>query len=414
MSAKNRQTTRMSDLVMDTDPLENIAPAVLENLAKRFADLLRALPSPVTRAVDLATQLEIERSLAWKVWRVAQSEHSIPSPRHIPGSGGVKLFLEATERKVPRKLREDAWAAFSDFENLIRTHTSSRAALNSMLSRFTTEGRERLEINIRREGFRARSHFVGVAAKAQYRAFAIFPGEPGYGTSAAALYAYSKVFRMRTDASWVLYRAKLIKDREAVNLGNYQRGPLGPPSGEESPDGLGAVIREFSSDPAPDVRWIEVKSGIIECVLESGPIGEKKALDWAYGELITNSPMDEAEEDGVIMNVITPSEHVCFDLFLHRDISPTRSPRLLASANPFGDSPLDVPHHCIPLDETVMSLGSAESCPPSTSVPDHRRMIRYIFDQIELAPADFRAFRVDLRYPPVPLSLELVYPHYSG
>ncbi len=389
--------------------LEEAASAVLENIANRFFDVLNALPRRVSRAVDVARTLEIERSLAWKIWRVAQGKDSYPSPKDIPGRAGVKLFLDAAAPKIPKEVTAAAWLAFDQFEELTRTHAGSRAALDSMLSRFTIEGRERFEIGLRRQGFRARSHFVGAQARTEYRNAVVFPAQPGFWRDLAFIWGFFGLSRTRANTPWILHRSWVDLSGGTLTLDEYRRGPLN--AEDVSPGALeqGATIPRFCSQPPPQTRRFELKNGIVQSELAPGPIGETAAVDWVYGERLSRIPPDDEPDDSVIMRIYTPCEHACFDLFLHETVSDQEVPKLLASAYLFGDAPLEAKSHCVPIGETVQDLGSADRIPPALEVPHHRKIMQYMFDQLHQDPRSFRAYRVLMRYPPVPICLELVY-----
>lgn len=409
MSSREQGPYNHPDREEQGNPLEEVAPVVLEALAKRFAEVLQALPRPGLPPADLAKQLSLERSLTWKIWRVAQSTNTLPAPRNIPGKRGVNRFLRAVKGKIPDELFEQTRAAYLDFDGLIHRYADSRATLNSLLSRFTNEGQGSLDLKYRRDAFRARSHFTGVAAKAQYRAFAVFPGEQGHGGNLANLFAFSKIYRTRFDSPWVLLRTSLWRRGQMVTLDSYGRSALGPPLEVNGEVGLGAVVPEFTTLPASSVRWVEDATGITECVLEPGSIGENNSRDWAYGELVTNIPVVPKGKESIAVTLSTPSEYACLDLFLHREVVSDQPPQLLASANLFGGTPKDNPNHVISIDEPIQSLGPAEKLTSPRGILRHREMVDHLFGRTQLSLDDFRAYRVELRFPLVPLILELVY-----
>ena len=390
------------------DRLEKQAPRVLDSIRQRFGEIIKALPGPPERAVEVAETLGLDRSLGWKIWKVARGNDVYPSPKHIPGAAGIELFLNAAVTKgVSDDLIVAARSAFEGFEQLIRDHAGDRATLDSMLSRFTTEGHERHEIAVRRDGFRAASHAFGVQARTLFGAQAVFPGGTGRGSDRGVIHGNFGLHRMRAGTSWVLRRSGFFVKEGPVAARGFHRLPLEETAGESEAPGHAHPIRAFCSQPLPEVRWVEAPGEFQEYVLAPGPVGKSGAIDWVCAEHVTQLPTLEDPRDAATIMVHTPCERLCFDLFLHRQISDGELPELRVDAALFGGVRMTDERDRIPVVETVIDMGTADRAPAAPEVPRHREMIQFVFDRLGLDLREFRAYRVRTKYPPIPIAIML-------
>ena len=59
----------------------------------------------------------------------------------------------------------------------------------------------------------------------------------------------------------------------------------------------------------------------------------------------------------------------------------------------------------IPVPEKVQHLGRVSDGIETADIPRYGELLKFVFQKAELNPDDFDAFRVRMRYPPLPVSV---------
>jgi hypothetical protein len=393
------------------DLLEARAPLVLRSLRRSVAEVLGELPRCDT-AVELASRLNLDRSLAWKVWRVAQGQHEYPSPKHIPGKLGIERFFEAAQAGgVSSTVLTAARDAYAAFDQLARKHAGDRASADIMLAAMTAEGRPRLEVALRRDGFRANSHFLGMQTHALYQCCVVLPGQRHTMPGIALLKGYFGLRRMRGENRLLIARSQLIQQRGPT--ANYRRTPLAD-GGRGNADRTPLVAR-FCSRPLPDIRRTRVSQFVVEDTLPPGPIGEAGAVDLVTAELFDEIQRDEVDRDAVTARVSIPCERFCFDVFIHKTVAAARPPILDVFSTMHGEGPFLRPDagDRMQLPESLQHLGNAATAAPASETPHWVDLIAWLFGRLSAAPADFELFRLQMRFPPIPICAAVTYGLHS-
>ncbi len=407
------------------DSVEDIGPRVLRRLRRSLAVIIGAIPR-VSRAVDLTNRLSIDRSLGWKVWKVAHGPDAYPSPKHIPGHAGMEIFLRAAEKAgVSAPLVEEARLAFAEFEQVMNAQAGDRATADILLGALAGEGREQLELQLRREAFRANSYLLGAQARTLYRACVVLPAQTGCMPDVALVQGFFGLRRMRPATPWLLSRSVLVQQQGPVS--DYTREPLceAAARGEEVSasqfSGADAPLREreltaplvtdFCNPRVLPVRRRIVANVVYEDELAPGPIGESGAVDIVLAERVSNIQREEVSRDAVTMRVSTPSERVCFDVLLHESVLGSVPPVLEVLSTVHGDlhSFTNELRVRLPMTEPLIDYGPATLAPPVPEVARQIELLEWLFRRIGHAPSEFRAFRVLMRYPPIPICLAVTY-----
>lgn len=403
-------TTATSRFAPPLVPLEFDGPTALRELRRTLGALIGALP-PMRRAVELGERLAIDRSLAWKVWRVAQGPDELPSPKHVPGRGAMAIFLAAAERqKVPREQIEAVKIAHARLESIYKTHAGDRASAEIMLGQFTDEGRSRLEIQLRREAFRANSHFLGVKIRTRHQLDVIAPSPAGFMPRVARVRGYYGLQRTRADARWVLSRG--FVNSAGAPISGYRRTALA--EGGEVLDAHSAVpiAPRFCSPADLPLRRQRVDGHTYLDELSPGPIGEAGAADVVTAELISEVPHRGSKEDAVGIHMRAPAERLCYEVFIHRSLIGEREPRLdvYTTLNASSFQEAGDPHDRIAITETMRALGPGDLVTSAVEVPRHTELLAWTFKRLGLSPFDFLAFRLSMRFPPIAVVMRVTYP----
>lgn len=359
------------------------------------------------RAVDVATRLDLDRTLAWKIWQVGQGEGPLPSPAHIPGQQGFTLFLEAARRLCddPAAIQR-AHEAFEAFSAFTKRHAGDRAKVDSMLGGLTDQGRERLELALRRDGYRANTHFLGVSAACIYQLDVLIPPQSGQMPDVVRVRGHYGLQWIRPNVSWLLSRSTLV----------HEDGPTGmlsrQPVGNESDFPL---LVDFCSSPTPTLHRRVVGGVTTEDELVNDRVGATSAIDAVTAERMTHMPGRPVESDAVTMSVMTPCERLVFDVLI---------PPMLDANKPdlrvFSTLQSTYPYirgehfHRIPVLEDFHDLGTLGAASslrftPAPEVPDHDRLVRWLAGRLGDQMQGSRVWRVRMKYPPVPSCLFAAY-----
>lgn len=380
---------------------------MLSALRRAVAAVLNGLPQPVTRPIELSNTLGLDRSLAWKLWRIAQGQGPFPAPKHIPGRSGARIFHEAAARcGAPADLLDASRSAFEAFEAIARAHASDRAALDIMLGGFTPEGRDRHELALRRQMFRGHAHVLGVQTRTLFRMAVVFPAESGYMPEVAMVSGHFGLERTRPGAAWVLGQSTLMQTSGPRESNRRTALHGGQDAARHAP-----LLAEFCSRPLPQVRRRKVEPWTFEDELAPGPIGRAGAVDVVLGERIAEIPAEPVSRDAVTMRVRTPSEHLCFDVLLHEKACEATPPTLKAYTLVNSNFPYvrEDDRDQIPVLETLTDFGRADVAPVAPEVPRHADLMRSVLEIIGHPAERFRLYRLQMRFAPLPICLSVTY-----
>lgn len=379
------------------------AIAVLRDLRRNTAGVLTAC-SGMERPVDVSNRLGLDRSLAWKIWQVAAGAGPCPSAAHIPGRQGYERFLEsATKAGVDEGMIHLARDSFRAFQRLTSVHAGDRASVDIMLGTLTDEGRTRLELALRRDGFRANAHFLGAQVGALYQMDVVLPPRPGFMPDIARVRGHFGLRRNRPSASLLIARTTMVSSTGASPA--PRRVPLTSIAhATPSHDALPALLAEFCSRPTPGVTRRTIQGITVEDELQAGEVGQLGAIDVVTGELVTDMPERPVDKQAVTMLVSLPSERLCYDVLLPRGFVYDMQP----AARVHSMMQTDLPYlrredfDAIPVPEHLEALGSAATAPPSPDIPRHPDMLAWVLKTLGRSAEEFQLFRLRMRFPPAP------------
>lgn len=357
-------------------------------------------------SAELSRLLGVDRSLGWKVWSLAEGEGIIPSPQHVPGRGGVEKFLLAASRVgAPPDLVDRAREAFAAYRRLAVEHGSDRASADIMLGTLSPEGAERQDLALRRALFRGNSRVLGTQAGMLYQCSAVFPGASGDFPSVAIVRGYYGLRTMRPGVWWVLSRSTLVQEGGPVRTPRRHALCGGPIAADASP-----LLDEFCRPRGVKVRRRQVQGATVQDELEPRPMGRAGEVDVVLGEVVTGIPRDAGEVDAVTMAVRVPAEAMCFDILLHEGVfegEPSSQCMTLVNTEfPFHDPQC---RDVLPFRESLTAMGRGGEAPAIPEVPDHATLLERIAAATGHPPERFRAYRLRMRFPPVPICWAVSY-----
>jgi hypothetical protein len=393
--------------------LEVHAENVLRRLRAAFVDLLAALHIDAESPRRVALRLGLDKSLAWKVARIAHGVDLFAIGQHLPGSAGTEIFFNAVkQRGAPPPLIEAARSAVRDFNRLVEIHSGDRASLEMMLSSYARESSERLEMLHRKQLFSGASYLWGVQAKTQLRADFVAPSDEPEMVDIVSLRGFIGLRRLRPEVPWVIDRTRIADDDAKVRQPS-RREALDPRCDTESDAPL---LPEFCSKPLPEVRRVPGPEGFVHFELAGGPVGDTGAVTCISGEVFRRAAPRYRTEQNTLGEhaqlMRTPCKLLVLDVFLHQDLDFATPPELVVEGQILGLTypPADRDHARLPVHETVQDLGAGPPLVQTPDIPNYGRIVQAVFDRVGWNPADFHGFRVRMRYPPSPTVVVLYYP----
>lgn len=396
-----------STLSEETDPF--LAEAVATLLAlRRATSAVLGECGGLDRAADLATRLGVDRSLAWKVWRVGRDTAGYPSPAHIPGSQGYEHFLRAaTATGVSEETINAARLAFAAFLRLTASHAGDRASVDLMLGRLTEEGRTRLEVSFRRDGFRANAYLLGVQAAALYQLDALVDAGPAFQPEVWRVRGHFGLRRTGSNGAWLIARSTLVDTEGPTNL--LKRDPLmAPQSHHDEVDRSPILLPDFCSSPEPMVIRRVIPPATVEDELRLGHVGQLGEVDVVTGERVHSMPPSQSARNAVTMNVLTPGKRLCYDVMVQRDLLDGARLADWLSLRVHSTVQTDLPYlrgddfATIPVLEQFEDLGPASKAPEASEIPRQGAMLRWLLSRLPGGPDAYVLARLRMRFPPVP------------
>ena len=383
---------------------------VARSMGAAMRDLLAELPGGERgwTGSELAGVMDIDVNLAWKVLSVAKPGSPATVLERVPGSAAMQILTGAAKRmRIGAATITRLEAAREAYEALIEAHAGDRSGLESLLTHL--DGAERAnDIAARRAAFRANSTLLGVQTHAQLAAYIFWPEQTAdskQSSAMAILRGYVGFRRLRSDTTWILGRGRRT-DHQGRLYGQLLPEPLDAEMAQQH-DGV-PLLRGFSSDVLPPVRRAIMPDGMVIDRLLPGPVGRQASLTFFFAETMRPG-LARVEDRGesplrLVVSTHTPCEELICDAIFHKDLPPLGEPEFLTASELGGVSV----GHCDPSERITLHLGAkledhgmGVETLHVRDLPRYPALLQGVFARIGMNPADFRAYRVKVDYPPV-------------
>lgn len=218
--------------------------------------------------------------------------------------------------------------------------------------------------------------------------------------------------RIRSNVPWVFARARCVDDdgeiRYPMNL-----TPIDPQPPRD--DGLPPVnlMRDFCTQPVPEVRRLLASDRHIHDEIVEGPIGNSGLLDCFTGELARGIGVLYADEHNhhadLAVLVRTPLQWLKLDVFTHGEATPRETPwiNMYSDVNGLAYSPERFERDKLPLNSEVQCLGTGIAGAYTPHLKKYPAMLEHAFDRLGWDPSGFQHCRVLIEYPVMPASLHI-------
>ncbi|MGD8454513.1 MAG: hypothetical protein PVJ57_22080 [Phycisphaerae bacterium] len=378
----------------------------IARVRRAFADIVRALPQPITRACELHQTLQIDKVLGWRVYNVIRCSDPFAAARYVPGTSGVKIFLRAAQKRgVPPALTETATAALSDYQKLQRVHAGNRKRLDMLLAAHSDEGRAEVDIAHRRLAFEGNCYIWGASADVQFRTTFMGFSQTSGELDIATLGGLIGLQRLRPDVRWPLGKATCTNDAgEAIPA--YTNEPI---YDVQHPDET--ALKLFMSHPQPRIECRRTEQ-VLKWELLPGPVGKTGAVSCVTGEIMRRcGPIRRREGEAsatYVTRVHTPAELLIVDHIVHRDLFGP----LQHSVSVYGgivDGTRGESDR-VEVRETVQLLGSVDDLLHTPEIPRYTEMTGHVFERLGWDPGQFDIYRLRLEFPIMLSEVRLTHP----
>lgn len=380
---------------------------VVQAVRRRLAAVVESVCGGRPRAQDITDTFGIYRKLGWQIWNVVYAEDPLAAIRHLPNPRTLRVWNEAMQTKgVSGELIARLDEAIAQFHRSVKSHADDREMLEMLVESNAEALDEASAARWRKQAFTGNAYTWGVRARCMLACAIIFPSAARDGYfDMVRVQGLIGLVRTRPGIRWP-FAQLLIRDTEGKKM-PYGREPLAPESTALRQTGV-PLLEEFCSRPLPRVQRVQGNMGMVQDELLPGEIGQSGAADIVTGEILREVGPAWADEPGHTNSfgtgVRTPSELLVSDQLVHRDLFPGVDRELLVFGELMTQLSRDERDR-IPVPETVQHLGPVSDGISTADVPRHGELLSRVLRLAGLKADDFQAYRVRMRYPPLPVSV---------
>lgn len=290
-------------------------------------------------------------------------------------------------------------AALDAYDRFVKDHAEDRQALDAMVSAHRPEAREKYDLASRQIIFKGMSQFKGVAMESSVGAVLLHPSTDGQAVDRATLMCELGLRRSRPDARIVIGVGTVAKSD--ASMMTLEGRPCEAP--------LGTFLPQFCTSPLPRFE-AHMLEGMLFHFIAGQDVGMRSAVDLVTAER-RNKVYPLYWENGApryrgpSYGVDTPGKRLTIDLFVHRDVYPGIQPQLWmydtavrGLVREFNDPSRE--HDKIPTRDALHELHGGLAGARLPHVPRYTEMLEHVYGTLGWNAAEFRGYRLDVRYPP--------------
>ena len=356
-----------------------------------------------SRPTDIASALQIDMKLAWKVSQLLRADSPAAVLGGLPGrSGFLKLLSGLTRVGVDAEYTDELKLAFDELLSDVNTFAGSKALYESMVLGLGASADLSLAITQRRALIGAMSSIMGIHCRALYALDVIGPRQDSGGFERVSIRSYDGIFRMWEGVPWCLRLPRI--------------GTSGEESAPHTVSGItstseldGRLLSQFSG--LSGIRILprsDAHEEFQDFSLSSDGIGPRHAARIVHGVRVSHDSVDDTPVQSFRIDL--PSEYCELDLMIHRSWLETGGSISAALFAPGLGCDLgtdDSWRKKLPIDLTS-SLETADvshGAPVGWSLDQHAELVGLATDASGHTRSDYVVKRVSLAYPPLPADI---------
>ena len=360
---------------------------------------------------EIGRRLGLDKSIAWKVGRIAKAATPLDAFQFVPGHAGTRIILEAFRAaKVEKASTASIESAFTALERAITLHAGDRNTAKAMVRAATGDAEQSpLDENLRREHFRTSSAIWGAQARVQVKTDFIAPGNGPGVVDTMGFQGFVDLLRLRLDTNLRIARRRCQRDTGVHNV-NFKA--LDPRFEDNE---LPPLFAAHCTHPLPKIHSFEDSESYQNFELEAGRVGRTGLVTCLVATkakgIIQSPPGSKDDKFLDVIHLRTPAELVVFTLFIHKEI-PLRE---VPTAGLFGQLKMGPASHKTATDQKLPISADVETFQPTPNslafleFPGHGKAVLDAMDLAQMRMGserwqlkDFTGYRVRMAYPPVP------------
>jgi len=392
-----------------SESLERIGSAIHGALAELIANQGR-FPRPT----ELARRWELDQTLCVRTCRALRHEEPLRVLHHLPSTGSLRSILAAgRSHGAPAAICSRVATAIDGLEAAISALGGKKANLDTLIGSQLLEAREKIEATSKQSIFRGMSNLLGLQCDVSLTSYFVYPSEDDpERCDELAIYGSSGLRRLRPELP-ILVGGRILFGEPSQELSQAHEVLYG---GKLDRSGFSVALKEFSTDPFPEVRVIQSGTRLIYTLPADGG-GESQELAMFFASIDRHASERWRRRDGAAAPFVfvprNPAKEFLLDVFVHRDVWPGSEPSLEIGRGENVLTPLAAVRSDIDrldLRESFKSFG-AEPTPASFApLPRYSAMLARVCEDAGLAMEDFRVHRLHVKYPVISLSYALFFP----
>ncbi|MBX3364382.1 MAG: hypothetical protein KF866_06405 [Phycisphaeraceae bacterium] len=388
-----------------SETFQNEVAAVLNNIQSTLSALTATLEGGPTKPQELARLLKLDKSLAWKVHRIMQSNDPFAAARLVPGSAGVAILADAVRKHTSDSLADAVTDAFEAFESLVERHAGDRGTFELLVSGFRPDGRNEIDISHRRNAFVGNSAILGLQSRLTNVLSILQPAEEESKLDMVKVGVVLNLRRLRPDVFAPVWRVRYHEGPDRKLLA--RRGEPLEPTLEVPGAGFGVpLLSKFSSDAIPPLRAVNMPNGLVDVELTQGDVGDTGALTMVFAE-VYRAMADRYASEGdrhfdIIHRPYIPTEVLVQDLFIRRGTFPRVRPELAVyhMFDPALELGAPLPErYRLPMSIPVEHVGLGPAFFRSPDLPQYSALLTHVFGTVGWDASQFDLYRVRIPYP---------------
>jgi hypothetical protein len=257
------------------------------------------------------------------------------------------------------------------------------------------------------------SNLLGLQSDVALTTYFIYPSEDdSESCDELAIYGSHGLRRLRPELPILVGGRVLFGDRS----GDLSKAHAVLHGGELDRSGFSVALKEYCTEPFPDIRVIEAGSRLLYTLPGDGG-GESQEVSMIFASIDRSASArfrrgDRPTESQTFLPR-NPAKDMLLDVFVHRDIWSGSEPHLeigrganLLSAPAIEGVEIDR----LDLRESIQFLGTDPAAIPFKPLPRYTEMLAQVIDRAGLEAEQFRLYRLHVKYPVISLSYSVVFP----
>lgn len=395
---------RQPYLPLTTEQMQGIE-TVGQRLRGELGRLVGWLPPDAKSVRTMAQFLGVDRNTCQRVIAALHPGASgCEAIARIPGGRSLQEFVRRSRSKgAPRDVIAGLTAAIEHLNGLLNEVGDSHARIKSRIESTLLAGRrsDRTDLDFRRSLFDDTARLLGRQLRVHSMVTAIRP-HPEDRTKVEQAWIRGLIgLRMRPDSSPVPLGISSTDRQLSECSATAVISPLSQPASPEGP--AGGLVESFSSSPAPTLT-MRGPQGALVTVLDPASARGNQPIDAVVAMRISHveHPTQRAPEvyhTSVVM--LTPTERLIFDVYLHRSLALASVPSAGAFqyTMSFSDDPRENWPFRLPGQHRLELLGGGLDHAANPAWQRHGEAARYLFDKTGWAADDYVGHRLDVVFP---------------